>query len=337
MTAAIGETQMPSASSQPGRTCPPHYRYAPSVLARAPELHAETVYVIGGLYGNRIALERILELAANEAHCVTLVFNGDFNWFNVDRETFATINAEVLAHAALRGNVETEIAAEDEGVGCGCAYPEYVGDAEVARSNAIIKRLRETATAFPAVRGDLAALPMHLVAEVGGMRVAVVHGDAEALAGWAYSEQALTKAAGVQRLRAHLDAAQARVLASSHTCLPVALGLETARGPCALINNGAAGMPNFRGTRYGVITRISTRPAAHALYSIRIGAVHVEALALHYEHRRWVEAFLSNWPPGSAAHVSYFRRITEGPAYDLMAAARGTAYRACSTLSRKRR
>ena len=68
----------------------------------------------------------------------TLVFNGDFNWFDVDPDGFARLNARVLAHAALRGNVETELATDDERAGCGCAYPQWVGDAEVARSNEIV-------------------------------------------------------------------------------------------------------------------------------------------------------------------------------------------------------
>ena len=32
--------------------------------------------------------------------------------------------------------------------GCGCGYPDSVGDAEVARSNAILAQLRETARGF---------------------------------------------------------------------------------------------------------------------------------------------------------------------------------------------
>ena len=50
----------------PGRSCPTRYRYAPSVLARTPDLYADTLLVAGGLYGNAQALERILDLAAAE-------------------------------------------------------------------------------------------------------------------------------------------------------------------------------------------------------------------------------------------------------------------------------
>ena len=37
---------------EPGRSCPLHYRYAPQSLRRPPEIAADTLYVIGGLYGN---------------------------------------------------------------------------------------------------------------------------------------------------------------------------------------------------------------------------------------------------------------------------------------------
>jgi hypothetical protein len=79
-----------------------------------------------------------------------------------------------------------------------------------------------------------------------------------------------------------------------------------------LFNNGAAGMPNFHGDLRGLITRISTRPSAGALYTSTVGGVHVEAVPVAYDDARWVEAFLANWPEGSDAHRSYFDRITRG-------------------------
>lgn len=57
------------------------YRYGPHALRSCPEQPAETLYVIGGLYGNLPALSAILAMAAREAAPVTLCFNGDFNWF----------------------------------------------------------------------------------------------------------------------------------------------------------------------------------------------------------------------------------------------------------------
>ena len=304
-------------TDRPGRYCPAAYGYSPSVLAREPELHADAIYVVGGLYGNPQALEQVLQMAHAEPGGATIVFNGDFNWFNVDASDFAAINGTVLEHIALRGNVETEIAHDDDSAGCGCAYPDDVADDDVRRSNEVIAPLRQAARALPDTRTQLGALPMHLVAEVAGARIAIVHGDAESLAGWAYSQRALSSPDGVRRAAGHFEAARVRAIASTHTCLPVAMRIDTALGACALFNNGSAGMPNFRDTRFGVITRIATAPASLALYGLRIGNLFVDALPVHYDEARWLEAFLTRWPKGSAAYDSYFRRMSDGPAYEL--------------------
>lgn len=309
---------------QPGRSCPLHYRYAPASLNRPPEITADTLYVIGGLYGNQPALRAIEALATAEANTATLMFNGDFNWFNTDSAGFVAINEGVLAHHALRGNVETELAGDDDAAGCGCAYPDNVSDAEVGRSNAMLTQLRATARAFPQLRAQLAALPMNRVATVGGLRVAIVHGDCASLAGWAYDESALAHTTGIATAAAHYTAARARIIASSHTCLPVAIKLDTVHGPCALFNNGAAGMPNFGGTAFGVITRIATTPAqsSAALYGTVIDGVHIDALAVAYDHAPWQREFAANWPAGSAGHLSYHQRITSGPHYGINRAMR---------------
>ncbi len=309
---------------QPGRSCPLHYRYPPASLNRPPEIVADTLYVIGGLYGNQPALHAIAALATSEPGPVAQVFNGDFNWFNSDAAGFETINTKVLTHYALRGNVETELAGDDDTAGCGCAYPGSVNDDDVARSNAMLVQLRATSRAFPQLRERLAALPMNLVAAVGDMRIAVVHGDCASLAGWAYDESALIHATGIAAVAEHLTAAQSRIIASSHTCLPVAMKLDTVRGTCALFNNGAAGMPNFAGTQFGVITRIATTPATTpaALYGTVIDGVHIDALAVKFDHARWQREFLENWPAGSAGHLSYHQRIVAGPRHGINQAMR---------------
>jgi hypothetical protein len=310
--------------SRPGRSCPLHYRYAPSDLARAAEFHADTLYVIGGLYGNVPALDEILVMAAQEPAPATLAFNGDFNWFNKDAAAFLAINREVLRHHALRGNVETELASDDESAGCGCAYPDHVGAAEVERSNQIMLTLRDTARRHETIRRQLAARPMHLVAEVGGVRIALVHGDLESLAGWSLAQDNLTIVSQLNIIKKQILTSGCPIVASSHTCLPVALALDNANGRCAIINNGAAGMPNFRGEPYGVITRIAATPSRvhQILYGTCIDGVYVDAIAVRYDQPRWQSEFLKAWPPGSAAHQSYYQRITTGPDYAIRNAAR---------------
>ena len=309
---------------QPGRSCPLDYRYSPQVLARTPDFHASTLYVIGGLYGNVPALEAVCTLAAAEPAPVTLAFNGDFNWFNIGDTDFRAINTQVLQHYALRGNVETEIANNDPSAGCGCGYPDEVSTEEVERSNAIILQLRDAARRHADLRARLSALPMHLVADVGGLRVAIVHGDLESLAGWSLSAATLSRDNSKNIIKKQLVMSQCRLVASSHTCLPVALAFDTEAGRCAIFNNGSAGMPNFRGTSFGLVTRIATTPShAHpALYGAQIEGVFIDAIAVNYDKLRWHRDFLQAWPRGSSAYLSYHERITAGPAYGVAQAAR---------------
>ena len=144
------------ASQGPGRTCPLSYRYGAQSLARPPELAAETLYVAGGLYGNPFALDALLRMVDSEPGA-RLVFNGDFNWFDADDASFERINRVVLSHHAIRGNVETELLAVDGAAGCGCGYPDYVSDADVARSNAIMGVLAATARRHPELAARLVA------------------------------------------------------------------------------------------------------------------------------------------------------------------------------------
>lgn len=300
----------------PGRTCPLSYRYAPGAFAGAPALTADTLWIAGGLYGNRYALQALLEAYDAEPGDKALVFNGDFHWFDAEAAEFELIDEAVAGFRSIRGNVETEIAAPADGAGCGCAYPQWVGEATVAHSNAIIDRLGKAALASGRNLGELAALPMHLVAEVGGERVGIVHGDAESLAGWKFSQETLSTPEGIADAERALMRSGVRVFASSHTCLPV---LKEFPGGRAIVNNGAAGMPNFRGERYGIATRISTRPARDPLYGARCGALHVESMAIAYAAAAWERRFVELWPEGSDAHRSYFARIRSGPDFELAA------------------
>ncbi len=318
---------------RPGRTCPLSYRYGAASLRRTPDFSAHTVYVIGGLYGNPFALDALMRLNDIEPDA-QLVFNGDFNWFNIDDATFTRINTEVLQHRALRGNVETELLSQDFAAGCGCGYPDYVDDADVARSNAIMGELAQTAQRQQGLSERVAALPVTLAAAVGGLRIGIVHGDAESLAGWAFGEEAIDSA----RVAALFDAAGVRVFASSHTCLPVGETFQTAGGTCALFNNGAAGMPNFAGTEHGLITRMSTRAAPSALgalYGTVIDGVHLDSVPLHYDQTAWLAQFDRVWPAGSPAALSYRPRMAQGPDYRQARAMRGAVRAAASSALRQ--
>jgi hypothetical protein len=310
---AAAHARRPRPEERPGRTCPLSYRYSPRVFDRAPQIVAETLYVVGGLYGNLEALDAIEALAGREAAPVTLVFNGDFHWFDVDADDFARIERRVGAHAALRGNVETEISQDDSGAGCGCAYPADVSDADVSRSNEILARLRGTARGQADARSRLAALPMHLTARVGEARVGIVHGDAASLAGWGFAHDRLADPGHARWVESAFGDARVDVFASTHTCLPA---LRAFAGG-VVANNGAAGMPNFAGTRFGLLTRISTRPCEGKAkwHGLAHAGAFVDSLRIDYDHEAWLRRFLRSWPAGSPAHQSYFRRLVAGPRF----------------------
>ena len=304
-----------SASHAPGRVCPLRYRYGARAIAAARERPAETLYVIGGLYGNLQALDAVEAMARAEPGPVTLCFNGDFNWFNVDDAGFRTLNERVLRHDAIAGNVEAELGADSDAAGCGCAYPDSVSADVVERSNQIHATLKHTAARHPDLLARLGELPMLARYRVGAVRIGAVHGDAESLAGWRFDAAALDDPDQNEWRAAAFAAAEVDVFASTHTCLPALRGYDGIR---LIANNGAAGMPNAQGTRFGILTRIGESPSPHRrLYGECVLDAHVDALPVRYDDAAWQRDFLGNWPAGSPAWLSYFERIVRGPAYRL--------------------
>jgi hypothetical protein len=328
----------------PGQSCPVAYRYSPRSFSGPPSHYAETVYVIGGLYGNLEALHTILRMRDAEASrgtSVSLVFNGDHNWFNVDGPSFHEINDVALDSVAIRGNVEAELAAPTD-AGCGCNYPEYVNADYVACSNAIMERLAATASESRRIRAALDALPLTRTIQVGEERIGIVHGDAEALSGWAFAAErlspigkccsgdatagALTPLATIERF---FREAEVRAFASTHTCLAHARDFDVDGVQRLIINNGAAGIPSFSGKHYGIVTRISVDPRQPpaSLYGMRLGALRFDALPVHYDQKTWLHRFLTHWPAESPAHRGYFNRLVAGPDFSLDDAVGGAVER----------
>jgi len=309
---------MPSGAMSGSRACPADYGYSPRVLARPAELEAEALHVAGGLYGNPQALDAVLALRALERIPVTTLFNGDFHWLDADGDVFAAVEAGVSHHPRLRGNVETELARQPSPVGCGCGYPDSVADEVVAASEQVMARLRGVADAQGGAGARLRDLPVHVVAQVAGERVAVLHGDPCSLAGWGLGLDALDAPGAAANIARWVGAAGVRVFASSHTGLAVARTFDLPGGEVLVANNGAAGLPAFRGALFGTLTRISSRPAPpelEVLYGVQLGGLHVDAVPVRYDRAGFAELFRSLWPPGSAARRLYEPRILNGPAH----------------------
>ncbi|MCZ4323875.1 hypothetical protein [Pseudomonas anguilliseptica] len=288
-----------------GRDCPLDYRLARDAFRGEPLFDCQALYVVGGLYGNRQALAAVQRRVATEP-AARVVFNGDAHWFDRDPEIFQQIEQGLSAHLALRGNVETELGrADDSGAGCGCAYPMEVDDAVVERSNAIQRELNRTVQGLPGMAERLAARPSTALVRVGGQRVAISHGDEQSLAGWSCSRESLSEPERQQQLDSWFVAHNVTVLATSHTCSAVALNLEHG----ALINNGAAGLPNFAGGRYGLLSRIASTPHPAALYRCQRDGLFIEALPLSYDHTAFLADFDRQWPADSPATLSYRTRV----------------------------
>lgn len=326
---------------------------------------SSVVFVVGGLYGNVEALAAVETRVIEESHSSPLViFNGDFNFLNVQPSDFAKINRTIMAkYKAIAGNVEVEaVNTSMNESSCGCAYPMYVGDDVVNRSNSIVQRLRDEAALLPQhsdIVTWLRQLPYYMGVRVGGLRIGVIHGDPNTLAGWAFSVEAMEPAD--QQLRQALGCnleptfmptteptvqnffreANVDVFACTHTCLPFAQTFRRCDRHdtvSAIINNGSAGMPNTAGSSFGIMTRIAdTRvdphPPRDSLYGAYIGGgadhacrqLRIDAIPIHYDHAAWMQRFVQSWPEASAAHVSYYNRMSCGPsAFQLHQAARGT-------------
>lgn len=314
--------------------CSPLYRTGASLLADAKsDLPARVLYVVGGLYGNWVALDALVEMIRAEARReqgVGVVFNGDFNFFNATVESWQRVNSRIqtfrestgaAAVVATAGNIEFEIASTpaSEPVGCGCAYPAQVPPEVGIRASQIITRLHAVArSTTPNLVTWLSTLPTHSTWRVGQSRIGVIHGDPDCMNGWALAAEALdtTLWATTSRAKVHdfFERAGVDVIACTHTCLAY---LDRFDGGRAVINNGSAGMANFSGTVHGLVTRVSAfdvDPCSDALYSAALleGGARVEAVPLQFDLDRWRRQFESIWPPNSPAYSSYHDRIVNG-------------------------
>lgn len=313
---------------RPGRDCPLDYRLPVTAFQGEPLFACDSLYVVGGLYGNRQALDALDRLLADEPQA-RVVFNGDLHWFDRDPGLFAEMEQRAAGHCVLRGNVETELArAQDLGAGCGCAYPDSVAEQTVDWSNRIHQELVQTLAALPELRAPLAQRAACAVVTVAGQRVAISHGDEASLAGWQCSREALQQPQRQLALDTWLQQQGVQVFATSHTCAPVLLGLPAG----VLINNGAAGMPNFAGTTHGLISRIGRTSHAAALYGIEQAGLWIEALPLAYDQAAFMADFDRQWPAASAAALSYRQRLLHGPD-DALDPLLPAGFRQCTTPS----
>ena len=293
-----------------GRVCPVDYRIDPTLFAGACERSCDVLYVVGGLYGNPFALDAVEELVAYESGETLVVLNGDTHWFDKTSANFEALEHRMAAHVPLVGNVEAELRRQlDVGVGCGCAYPECTPDDAVSRSNRIHKKLSEAVQSHPRLRALLEGRPAAMTVDVVGKKIAITHGDEQLLGGWACSRESLQEVLRQDELDGWMAKNKVDVLTTTHTCAPAALAL--AHG--LVVNNGAAGLPNFFGQHFGLAVRVAGTPHPDALFTAERDGVFVEAIPVRYCHESYLAWFDDLWPETSPAAVSYRARIVDGP------------------------
>lgn len=257
-------------------------------------------------------IERMARAQEREGRRVQLVFRGDFNWFNASDELFREVNERVLGHTVSLGNVEYELANPSPGAGCGCAYPGFVDQGVVERSNRIIERLQGVASAHPDIQVQLADLPRYRCLIFGGLKVLVLHGDPESLAGWGLAHEAFAEG-NETTLAEWFRMTGADAIVCTHTCLPVLWSGLVAKQTRLVVNNGSAGMGNLRGDPRGLITRISAcGPSVEPVATLECHGLHFSLVPVTFDQEAWLEHFDELWPPGSEAAASYRNRLLSG-------------------------
>ncbi|WP_165062817.1 arsenosugar biosynthesis radical SAM (seleno)protein ArsS [Adlercreutzia sp. ZJ154] len=295
-----------------GRACPIDYKIAEDAFSGTPQESCDVLYVVGGLYGNPFALDAIEAMiqAEDSSKKTLVVFNGDAHWFDKTAENFAAIEDRIQKYVPLVGNVEAELRRQtDVGVGCGCAYPECTTDEAVSRSNRIHKMLSIAVDKHPELKQRLVGRPATLTVDVAGFKVGITHGDEKLIGGWDCSRETLQDIMRQDELDGFMAANGIDVFVTTHTCAPVALTL--ARG--AIINNGAAGLPNFAGENFGLCIRIACNSSEEWSFGTQLDDLFIQAVPVRYDHNAYVKWFDALWSETSPAAVSYRDRILNGP------------------------
>jgi len=236
----------------------------------------DTVYVVGGLFGNEHALDAVEAMAGAEIGRVEIVFAGDAHLLDVAPDAFARLERRLDGYPAIRGAVERRL------IGALPGLPPPLGAAEDAFSDIV-----DTLT--PAFRRDaetaerLRRLPDRFVCDVGGRRIHV--GLPEG------------RTAGAVTVHPFLAEAEIR---------PETAGIVTVFG-------GTAGIGNFWGDPRGVLTRVSVRRSPHAAaYGMRSDGLFVDALHVPYDRTAALAAFDAAWPSDRAGVSDLRNRMARG-------------------------
>ncbi len=127
----------------------------------------------------------------------------------------------------------------------------------------------------------------------------ISHGDEKLIGGWDCSRESLQDVLRQDELDCSMAENDLDVFTTTHTCAPAVLTL--ARG--AFINNGAAGLPNFRGSATGWSSASPRRIPTPC--SAASGRLHIQAVPVRYDHDASLAWFDGLWDASSPAAISY--------------------------------
>ena len=288
-----------------GRNCSLEYILQKDWAKKSKKLEEEVIYIVGGLYGNRYALEIINKMAHDEN--AKIVFNGDMHWFDVEKEDFLKIEELSKDSIKLLGNVEFELLNNTSSLGCGCNYPEDVSDGVVERSN-IIHNMMKGNIKDDQILNDIKERSKTLVLDIFGKKIAITHGDEKSMSGWKCSNENLKLGSRKKELDNWFKENDIDILATTHTCLPVVYD----NGRNSVINNGAAGMANIQGETFGLFTRIAKNSHKKTIYSEYRDGLYVELVKVDFDIEKFKLWFEKVWPDDSPASISYKNRIING-------------------------
>ena len=272
------------------------------------------LYVVGGLYGNLAALDAVERPRRAGDGAGTLVFNGDFHWFDAEPQWFAAIDAAVSAGtgrcaamsrpSSRAGRRRRRLRLRLPGVGRRGRGAALERDPRRAA--------RDVAHGSPA-RRRLAALPMHLVAQVG---------DAAGRHRPRRRRLARRLALRTRHARRAVAAPLARrrsprLAASTCSLRPTPAwprcAISSSPPAASVVNNGAAGMPNFCRHARSAWSRASP-PALAARAALRAGRATACTLTPAARTTTRARSWTASWRAGRRARRPMRRISSASPA-----------------------
>ena len=158
---------------------------------------------------------------------------------------FAEINQRVLAHDAIAGQRRGRVRHARATTPAAAAPTRTASTPASSSARTGSMPTQGHGARHPELRARIAALPMLARYQVGDCRVGVVHGDADVAGRLALRRRRARRACGAAVVAAVVRSGRGGSL-RQHPHLPAgACGRSHARRRSWVVNNGAAGMPNF--------------------------------------------------------------------------------------------